>query len=91
MADASNSKVDRASEVAKAMNEIMRFESADQGHLLDVVMNYFLEDNEQQSEDSDLDSDDDSGPEMDVPSTDPPPVDKGTVYIYTYTQREGKK
>ena len=62
MADASYRKVDRASEVAKAMNVIKRFESTDQGHLLGVV-----EDNEQQSEDSDLDSGDNSEPEMDVP------------------------
>ena len=60
---ASGNKVIRANEVAKAMNDIMRFESADQGALLDVVMNYFLENTGKYEEDSDFDSDDDSGPE----------------------------
>ena len=43
---AKQNKFDRAQEVAVAMNEIMRLESADQGALLDVVLNYFCEDTE---------------------------------------------
>ena len=68
MASASDNKLARASEVAMAMNQIMRFDSADQGPLLDVVMTYFLEDNREDLEDSDLDSDGDSGPETDCGS-----------------------
>ena len=65
MASASDNKLARASEVAMAMNQIMRFDSAP---LLDVVMTYFLEDNREDLEDSDLDSDGDSGPETDCGS-----------------------
>ena len=36
-----------------AMNEIMRLESADQGALLDVVLNYFCEDTGKHQQDSD--------------------------------------
>ena len=58
---ASGNKLFHANEVAKAMNSIMRMESADQGSLLDVVMNYFLEDSGQHQDNSDFDSDDDKG------------------------------
>ena len=66
MARASDNKLAHASEVAKAMNDIMRF-GFSCTLLLDVVMTYFLcilEDNREYLENSDLDSDDDSGPEM---------------------------
>ena len=51
-------KFDRAQEVAVAMNEIMSLESADEGALLDVVLNYFCEDTGKHQQDSDSDSDD---------------------------------
>ena len=56
----------RASVIPKAMNDIMRF-GFSCGLLLDVVIIYFLyivEDNRELLENSYLDSDDDSGPQM---------------------------
>ena len=66
MARASDNKLAHASEVAKTMNDIMRF-GFSYTLLLDVVIIYFLyilDDNREHLENSDLDSDDDSGPEM---------------------------
>ena len=61
MASASDNKFACASEAANAINDIMRLDSADYGPLLDAVMMYyflyFLEDNREHLEDSDLDSD----------------------------------
>ena len=72
----------RASEAAKAVNDIMRLDAADQGPLMDVLTSYFCHDPARHlNDDDDFDSDEDEDAAHGSVQNEPSPVDEGAQYL----------